>query len=110
MAKCQECKRDMLSISAATYGCNHPYVTIGGKSYKRDTSEYDQNFKCHDCGIINRPEHIHHFGCDVERCPKCGGQLISCDCGGDKTPTRVRKGRYASGRYMEEGLPPRFLR
>ncbi len=33
---------------------------------------------CHDCGI---PEGgIHSEGCDMERCPKCGGQLISCDC------------------------------
>jgi hypothetical protein len=22
----------------------------------------------------------HHEGCDLETCPRCKGQLISCDC------------------------------
>ena len=34
--------------------------------------------RCHECGA--RPGHYHHVGCDAERCPVCGGQLISCDC------------------------------
>jgi ribosomal protein L7/L12 len=33
---------------------------------------------CHDC-YVNHGE-FHVFGCDVERCPKCGGQQIGCDC------------------------------
>jgi hypothetical protein len=33
---------------------------------------------CHDCGVKSGKPH--KPGCDVEKCPKCGCQLISCDC------------------------------
>ena len=33
---------------------------------------------CHDCGVIKGEFHVPN--CDVEECPACGGQIISCDC------------------------------
>jgi len=33
---------------------------------------------CGDCGVA--PGALHVRGCDVERCPFCGRQLIGCDC------------------------------
>ena len=34
--------------------------------------------KCGDCACIIGQ--YHRLGCDVERCPNCGRQLISCPC------------------------------
>lgn len=33
--------------------------------------------ECHDCGA--RPGMLHRLGCDLEPCPYCGGQLLSCE-------------------------------
>jgi hypothetical protein len=34
--------------------------------------------RCGDCGV--RRDGFHHRGCDMEECPRCSGQLISCGC------------------------------
>jgi hypothetical protein len=33
---------------------------------------------CHDCGVTKG--HLHIPCCDVEECPNCHTQLLSCDC------------------------------
>lgn len=37
------------------------------------------NATCGDCGKHYGEQHLPQ--CDIERCPACGGQLLSCDCG-----------------------------
>lgn len=77
MVKCNDCNQEMREAERCTW----PYLVVDGVRYKRDTEYYDWNpDRCHDCAIINKPGNVHHFGCDIERCPICKGQLISCGC------------------------------
>jgi hypothetical protein len=45
----------------------HTTYTIGG----------DSQF-CRDCGVKKGEYHVPT--CEVERCPACGGEAISCEC------------------------------
>ena len=53
---------------------------------------------CHDCGA--KEGEYHEPGCDMERCPFCGGQLISCDCCYELLSIDVSEGTWA----YENGL------
>ena len=78
MVECSTCGQEMKDPD--TKSCDHQLINIGGKWYQRNNTYFDDNERCHDCNIVNGFPHYHHPGCDMERCPVCGGQLISCDC------------------------------
>ncbi len=87
MAECKSCHNDMLAVRSCS---RNNWLALGkdvrtGDPRTWPTVPYinpatfgDENPNCHDCGVQIGARH--HPGCDMERCPRCGGQLISCGC------------------------------
>lgn len=75
MVRCKDCNQEM---TVKHESCICDVMVIDGTAYKRITTYHDVNKYCHDCGILNGG--VHHFGCDIERCPKCKEQAFVCDC------------------------------
>jgi hypothetical protein len=56
---------------------------LNGRSFPRtrygdERSHISPEHPCHDCRVFKGEFHVP--GCDMEECPVCGEQLISCDC------------------------------
>lgn len=78
MAICDWCDKEMKTAD----GCSgNKTIIIKGKEYDSIPFHDDDDetiIRCHDCNV--KSGEFHHPGCDAERCPICGGQIISCDC------------------------------
>jgi TIR domain len=52
--------------------------TIGYLDLRSTTLERGRLGPCGDCAAL--PGQYHAPNCDMEQCPACGGQALSCDC------------------------------
>ena len=62
--------------------------------------------ECHDCGTLEGQKHAP--GCDMERCPFCEGQLISCGCWSEKLGVDCSEGTWAYLNGMTEEQSKRW--
>lgn len=87
MAHCNWCHQEMTSADTPTCSANLTVEFPDGEqlpaiAYGQETrfgpGWEDDPQRCHDCNVASGGQH--HPGCDVEECPRCRGQLISCGC------------------------------
>lgn len=79
-----------MSLYATCEDCNQTMNPGGGCTYthvRTETGDLVQRIRCgegadwgapicHDCNAGDGQ--FHHAGCDVERCPQCGSQMLMC--------------------------------
>jgi len=57
-------------------GCTVRAYSIADQEYAR--VPFSGFLPCHDCGVTR--DQLHHLSCDVEECPRCQRQALSCGC------------------------------
>ena len=89
MAICQWCEQEMLTAASCTVKALHEsgnhvdLVAYGGEGGWMGRMARS-GARCGDCGV--KPDGFHHLGCDLQRCPLCRGQMLSCGCRFDEDP------------------------
>jgi len=79
MAVCHWCEQEMTTASSCTVGAFHlDCRPVGMIAFGAEPGPPTLRLRCGDCGVV-RGGH-HHPGCDVQRCPLCRGQMMTCGC------------------------------
>lgn len=84
MAKCRGCDQEMAGpgvgceVQAYIYMEDAEDIGVHTIQIQRIPNPAEEKTNCHDCNCP--PGTLHHVGCDMERCPKCGGQFMEGFC------------------------------
>jgi hypothetical protein len=84
MAICSFCFDEMLAAGGCTAVFHLHGRPVRRCPYGAEPGWGRPTRRCGDCGVL--PGSLHHPGCDVERCPLCRRQAISCGCRFDEDP------------------------
>lgn len=79
MAICVHCTQEMRTAE----GCSVTALHSNNRAfellpYGEEPGWRNPRGRCGDCGVL--PGQHHHLGCDVQQCPRCSWQLLSCGC------------------------------
>lgn len=78
MAVCAWCDQEMTTSTSCSVAVLHrdgapiPMIPYGDERPPRTRPA------CGDCGVERGG--FHHLGCDIQRCPVCRWQMMSCGC------------------------------
>jgi hypothetical protein len=100
MAVCTWCSQEMTTARTCSvselhrFGTPHPMIPYG-----KEGGGWGTLPRCGDCGV--RRGGFHHLGCDIQRCPVCRGQMMSCDCRFDEDDGPIGAGVDGNGDLVE---------
>lgn len=104
MAVCDWCGSEMTTAES----CNVKALHRGGVPTAMIRWGRERGWKassrCGDCGVL--PGRYHHLGCDVQQCPVCRGQMITCGCRFDEDGPDDGDGAELLDLYLDSNGDP----